>query len=101
MKSSVFPFKFFHFLHFRLFGASVFLRVFSCIFCPLSSPYLRFVAEVELEIFFRVLSPKPFQTAEYGEGSVNRDEEYCTWMPPEEQAGDGTTALNAKFAGRY
>ncbi|KHN78187.1 Uncharacterized protein Tcan_03586 [Toxocara canis] len=41
------------------------------------------------------------QAGEYGEGCANRDEEYATWMPPDDQLGDGTTALNAKFAGRY
>ncbi|VDK57268.1 unnamed protein product [Anisakis simplex] len=41
------------------------------------------------------------QSGEYGEGCVNRDLDYATWLPPENQSGDGTTALNAKFAGKY
>jgi hypothetical protein len=27
--------------------------------------------------------------------------EYATWMPPENQSGDGTTKLNEKFKGKY
>lgn len=38
---------------------------------------------------------------DYGEGCKSRDEDYVTWMPPDSQSGDGRTALNAKFAGRY
>uniref|UniRef100_A0A915AXV5 FHA domain-containing protein n=3 Tax=Parascaris TaxID=6254 RepID=A0A915AXV5_PARUN len=49
----------------------------------------------------RMLTKAPIETGEYGEGCPNRDEEYATWMPPEDQCGDGTTSLNAKFAGRY
>lgn len=42
-----------------------------------------------------------FQGGEYGEGIANRDEDYIMWLPPVNQKGDGTNALNAKFAGRY
>ncbi|CAD6188124.1 unnamed protein product [Caenorhabditis auriculariae] len=38
---------------------------------------------------------------DYGVGYDDRDEKYATWMPPENQSGDGTSALHAKFAGRY
>ncbi|KAK5974012.1 Kanadaptin [Trichostrongylus colubriformis] len=29
------------------------------------------------------------------------DDRYATWLPPDNQSGDGKTALNAKFEGRY
>ncbi|CAG9536161.1 unnamed protein product [Cercopithifilaria johnstoni] len=38
---------------------------------------------------------------DYGEGFPNRDENYIMWMPPENQKGDGTNALNTKYAGKY
>uniref|UniRef100_A0A183C259 FHA domain-containing protein n=1 Tax=Globodera pallida TaxID=36090 RepID=A0A183C259_GLOPA len=28
-------------------------------------------------------------------------EKYATWLPPEDQSGDGSTRLNQKFAGKY
>lgn len=28
-------------------------------------------------------------------------EKYSTWMPPDDQKGDGSTRLNQKFAGKY
>ncbi|VDN02730.1 unnamed protein product [Thelazia callipaeda] len=37
----------------------------------------------------------------YEEITDRMDEDYITWMPPENQSGDGTTSLNAKFKGRY
>lgn len=30
-----------------------------------------------------------------------KDEQYATWMPPDNQMGDGKTSLNDKFVGRY
>ncbi|VDN28101.1 unnamed protein product [Cylicostephanus goldi] len=36
---------------------------------------------------------------DYGDGMD--DDKYATWLPPENQSGDGKTALNEKFAGRY
>lgn len=33
-------------------------------------------------------------------GSID-DDRYATWLPPDNQSGDGKTALNAKFEGRY
>lgn len=41
------------------------------------------------------------QNGDYGEGIADRDENYIMWMPPENQKGDGTNALNEKFAGKY
>lgn len=41
------------------------------------------------------------QNGDYGDGIANKDEDYIMWMPPENQRGDGTNALNAKFAGKY
>lgn len=42
-----------------------------------------------------------YQEGNYGDGCDNKDDDYVMWMPPDNQKGDGTTALNAKFAGRY
>ncbi|PIO64419.1 hypothetical protein TELCIR_13954 [Teladorsagia circumcincta] len=36
---------------------------------------------------------------DYGNGID--DDRYATWLPPDNQSGDGKTALNAKFEGRY
>ncbi|VDO32262.1 unnamed protein product [Haemonchus placei] len=36
---------------------------------------------------------------DYGTGID--DDRYATWLPPDDQSGDGKTALNAKFEGRY
>ncbi|VIO92051.1 FHA domain containing protein [Brugia malayi] len=44
---------------------------------------------------------KQQKNGDYGEGIANRDEDYIMWMPPENQKGDGTNALNLKFAGKY
>uniref|UniRef100_A0A0R3RW07 FHA domain-containing protein n=1 Tax=Elaeophora elaphi TaxID=1147741 RepID=A0A0R3RW07_9BILA len=49
----------------------------------------------------RGITSKQQKSGYYGEGIANRDEDYITWMPPENQKGDGTNALNAKFAGKY
>uniref|UniRef100_A0A1I7VGJ7 FHA domain-containing protein n=1 Tax=Loa loa TaxID=7209 RepID=A0A1I7VGJ7_LOALO len=48
-----------------------------------------------------VTSSKLRKNDDYGEGIANRNEDYIMWMPPENQKGDGTNALNAKFAGKY
>uniref|UniRef100_A0A915PSS7 FHA domain-containing protein n=1 Tax=Setaria digitata TaxID=48799 RepID=A0A915PSS7_9BILA len=47
------------------------------------------------------VTSKREKNGDYGDGIVNRDEDYVMWMPPENQKGDGTNALNAKFAGKY
>jgi hypothetical protein len=41
------------------------------------------------------------KTGDYGSDAKSAPEDYATWLPPEDQAGDGTSKLNAKFAGRY
>ncbi|VDK83460.1 unnamed protein product [Litomosoides sigmodontis] len=48
-----------------------------------------------------VPSLKQQKNSDYGEGIADRDENYIMWMPPENQKGDGTNALNEKFAGKY
>jgi hypothetical protein len=35
------------------------------------------------------------------EQSYGSFEKYTTWMPPDDQKGDGSTRLNQKFAGKY
>ncbi|MCP9258357.1 FHA domain protein [Dirofilaria immitis] len=44
-----------------------------------------------------VTHKEPQHNVDYGYGIANRDEDYIMWMPPENQKGDGTNALNAKF----
>ncbi|KJH46445.1 FHA domain protein [Dictyocaulus viviparus] len=41
----------------------------------------------------------PSSSDVYGTGID--DERYATWLPPDDQTGDGKTALNKKFEGRY
>nr|CAD2195411.1 unnamed protein product [Meloidogyne enterolobii] len=31
----------------------------------------------------------------------NSSDMYATWLPPEDQSGDGSTKLNRKFEGKY
>uniref|UniRef100_A0A1I7X8V4 FHA domain-containing protein n=1 Tax=Heterorhabditis bacteriophora TaxID=37862 RepID=A0A1I7X8V4_HETBA len=38
---------------------------------------------------------------EYGASCDSRDDQYATWLPPEDQSGDGKTKLHEKFIGRY
>ncbi|VDM66201.1 unnamed protein product [Strongylus vulgaris] len=48
----------------------------------------------------RANRPAPVNAVDdYGNGMD--DDRYATWLPPENQSGDGKTALNEKFAGRY
>uniref|UniRef100_A0A915DHG1 FHA domain-containing protein n=1 Tax=Ditylenchus dipsaci TaxID=166011 RepID=A0A915DHG1_9BILA len=39
--------------------------------------------------------------SDYSTVPVESQGEYATWLPPENQSGDGITKLNAKFKGRY
>ncbi|KHJ89064.1 hypothetical protein OESDEN_11124 [Oesophagostomum dentatum] len=51
----------------------------------------------------RVRQNRPAAAAVAGDdyGNGMDDDRYATWLPPENQSGDGKTALNEKFAGRY
>ncbi|KAL6725174.1 hypothetical protein Aduo_007247 [Ancylostoma duodenale] len=49
----------------------------------------------------RVRPNRPVVSAGDDYGTGMDDDRYATWLPPENQSGDGKTALNSKFAGRY
>ncbi|KAK6746084.1 hypothetical protein RB195_012289 [Necator americanus] len=49
----------------------------------------------------RVRASRPTVSTEDDYGDSVNDDRYATWLPPENQSGDGKTALNSKFAGRY
>lgn len=39
--------------------------------------------------------------SDYSNISNEVNGEYTTWLPPNDQSGDGQTKLNKKFEGRY
>ncbi|PIO70560.1 FHA domain protein [Teladorsagia circumcincta] len=49
----------------------------------------------------RVRGNRPSTEAGEDYGNGIDDDRYATWLPPDNQSGDGKTALNAKFEGRY
>ncbi|WKY02858.1 hypothetical protein Q1695_016277 [Nippostrongylus brasiliensis] len=49
----------------------------------------------------RIRANRPSVEAGDSYGTGVDDDRYATWLPPENQSGDGKTALNSKFAGRY
>ncbi|KAJ1372735.1 hypothetical protein KIN20_034971 [Parelaphostrongylus tenuis] len=49
----------------------------------------------------RARTSRPIQSSVDDYGNGVDDDRYATWLPPDNQTGDGRTALNRKFEGRY